>query len=133
VRYLLDTNVCVDFLNGRFPRVVERLKSSLPEDVAVSTVAVAELRYGASRSARGVENHRRLDLLLEELAALEFDLSAAVAYGRLRSELEARGTPIGPNDMLIAAQALAKKLVLVTDNVDEFRRVDGLAVENWRV
>ena len=132
MRYLLDTNVCADYLNGRFPRVAERLRSVRPQDVAVSAVAVAELRYGAAKSARPTENHRRLDLLLEELATLDFDLGAALAYGRLRSDLESRGMPIGPNDMLIAAQAIARKLVLVTENVDEFERVGELAVENWR-
>ena len=132
MRFLLDTNVCVDYLNGRFPSVVERLQSLRPDDIAVSAIAVAELRYGAAKSARPAENHRRLDLLLADLAALEFDLSAAALYGRLRSDLEAHGTPIGPNDMLIAAQALAQELILVTADLEEFRRVDGLVVESWR-
>jgi tRNA(fMet)-specific endonuclease VapC len=132
LRYLLDTNVCADYLNGRFPRVIEQLQRVRPEDVAVSAIAVAELRFGAAKSARPAENQRRLDEFLEEVSALDFDLGAAAAYGRLRSDLEARGKPIGPNDMLIAAQALAHQLVLVTDNVDGFARIDGLAVENWR-
>jgi tRNA(fMet)-specific endonuclease VapC len=73
-----------------------------------------------------------VDILVAEIPALEFDLEAAAFYGRLRARLESKGTPIGPNDTLIAAQALARSLVVVTDNVGEFGRVKGLRVENWR-
>lgn len=132
MRYLLDTNVCVDYLTGRHPSVIARLQEARPEEIAVSVIAVAELRHGAEKSERREENHRRLDLLLQDLAVFEFDLKAAAAYGRIRAELERRGTPIGPNDMLIAAQALAHALVLVTDNASEFRRVDDLRAESWR-
>ena len=133
MRFLLDTNVCVDYLNGRYPGVAKKLLGSTPDTVAVSSIAVAELRYGAEKSARPEENHRRIDLLLEGLRTLEFDLDAGAAYGRLRATLEARGTPIGPNDMLIAAQALGHDLVLVSADVAEFERVEGLRLENWRV
>ncbi|MBW3670589.1 MAG: type II toxin-antitoxin system VapC family toxin [Acidobacteria bacterium] len=132
MRYLLDTNVCVDYLNGRYPKVIERLQRTKPTEIAISAVAVAELRYGADKSARSEENHRRLDLLLEDLASLDFDLRAAAEYGSIRSELERTGTLIGPNDMLIAAQARALDVVLVTDNVNEFERVDRLRAESWR-
>jgi tRNA(fMet)-specific endonuclease VapC len=132
MRYLLDTNVCVDYLNGRYPKVIDRLQQVPPGDVLVSVIAVAELRYGADKSSRPQENHHRLDLLLEDLAALEFDLASASEYGQLRSELERTGTPIGPNDMLIAAQARAHDLILVTDNRAEFARIARLRVENWR-
>ena len=98
----------------------------------MSSIAVAELRYGAEKSARPTENHGRIDLLLEDLRTLEFDLDAGAAYGRLRTSLEARGTPIGPNDMLIAAQALAHDLVLVSADISEFERVEQLRLENWR-
>ena len=132
MRYLLDTNVCVDYLTGRHAPVVARIHGCLPSDLGLSAVVIAELRYGADRSARPKANHARIDVLVAEIPFLDFDLEAASAYGRLRSRLEAAGTPIGPNDMLIAAQALARGLVLVTDNVREFRRVRGLKVENWR-
>jgi tRNA(fMet)-specific endonuclease VapC len=132
VKYLLDTNACVDYLSGRYPSVIARLQRSGPSDLGLSTVVVAELRYGADRSARPKENHARIDVLVAEIPPVEFDLEPAGAYGRLRTRLEEKGTPIGPNDMLIAAQALARDLVLVTDNVREFRRVRGLKVENWR-
>ena len=132
MRYLLDTNVCVDYLTGRYPHVAERLQGAAPADVAVSAIAVAELRYGADKSARPDANHQALDILLGDVATLDFDREAAAAYGRLRTSLERDGTPIGPNDMLIAAQALAAQLILVTDNTGAFGRVKGLVVENWR-
>jgi tRNA(fMet)-specific endonuclease VapC len=132
MRYLLDTNVCVDYLTGRYPMVAERLCAIAPGDVTISAIAVAELRYGADKSARTKENHIALDTFLENVATLDFDRDAAACYGVLRSMLEKTGTPIGPNDMLIAAQALASNTILVTDNVSEFERVAGLTIDNWR-
>jgi tRNA(fMet)-specific endonuclease VapC len=130
--FLLDTNACVDYLTGRYPRLVARVQRSSPEDLRLSSVVVAELRYGADHSARRRTNHARVDALLDEIECLDFDLSAAATYGRVRARLEAAGTPIGPNDMLIAAHALSRGLTVVTDNVGEFGRVKGLKVENWR-
>jgi len=132
MKYLLDTNVCVDYLSGRYPSVTARLHRTSPHDVCLSSVIVAELRYGADRSRRQRENNERLDLLTAEIPCLDFDLAAARVFGRLRVALEEQGTPIGPYDMLIASQALALRLVLVTANVGEFGRVAGLGVENWR-
>jgi tRNA(fMet)-specific endonuclease VapC len=132
MRFLLDTNVCIDYLSGRFPGVAERIRRSSPQDLCISSVVVAELRYGADRSLSRQMNHRRLDLLTSEIPCMDFDLTAAAAYGRVRATLEARGRPIGANDMLIAAHALALGLVLVTDNLGEFERIEGLEVESWR-
>lgn len=132
MKYLLDTNVCVDYLNGRYPAVVARVQKSAPDDLGLSCLVVGELRYGADRSARPKANHLRIDRLVAELECLDFDPRAAAIYGRVRAGLEAAGKPIGPNDMLIAAHALSRRLVLVTDNVGEFRRVKGLKVESWR-
>jgi tRNA(fMet)-specific endonuclease VapC len=133
VGFLLDTNVCVDYFTGRYPAVAARIQRSSPEDLFLSSVSVAELRYGADRSARRRTNHTRIDALIEEIKVLDFDLGAAAAYGRLRAQLESRGTPIGPNDMLIAAHALSRELTVVTDNVAEFGRVRGLRLANWRL
>jgi tRNA(fMet)-specific endonuclease VapC len=131
VKYLLDTNVCVDYLRGRHPALVARVRRSEPDQLGLSSIVVAELRFGAERSARPKVNHARLDILVSEIPPLEFDHEAASVYGRLRGRLEVGGTLIGPNDMLIAAQALSRGLVVVTDNVGEFRRVKGLKLENW--
>jgi len=130
--FLLDTNACIDYLTGRYPRVVTRIQGSSPEDLFLSAVVVAELRYGADHSARRRSNHSRTDALVEEIEPLDFDLRAAATYGRVRAQLEAGGTPSGPNDMLIAAHALSRGLTVVTDNTAEFRRVKGLKVESWR-
>jgi len=132
VRYLLDTNVCVDYLTGRYPSVVARLRSASPDEVCTSSIVAAELRYGADRSRRSKENHAALERLFASLDTVDFDAAAAVAYGRIRTQLESSGGPIGSNDMLIAAHALALGLVLVTDNERELSRVLGLVVVNWR-
>src|SRR5579864_298724 len=97
-----------------------------PEISASAPVVVAELRYGADLSSNRLRNHRRLDVLTTEIACVDFDLQAASAYGRVRADLEAKGTPIGANDILIAAHALALGAMLVTDNLREFDRVEGL-------
>ncbi len=132
MRYLLDTNVCVDYLTGRHPSVTARLHSESPDDVCTSSIVAAELRYGADRSRRRAENHAALDRLFAGLTAIDFDFDAARAYGRVRAALEEAGGPIGPNDMLIAAHALARGLALVTDNERELSLVAGLVVVNWR-
>jgi len=132
LKYLLDTNVCVDYLTKRFARVIERIQEASPEDLATSSVVAAELRYGADKSQHPARNHARLDILLGELRCLDFDLAAARSYGALRVALERRSRPIGAHDMLIAAHALASGLILVTDNVGEFGRVPRLSCENWR-
>jgi tRNA(fMet)-specific endonuclease VapC len=130
--FLLDTNACIDYFTARHPKVVARIQGSSPDDLFVSAVVVAELRYGADHSARRRANHARIDALVEEIEPLDFDLRAAATYGRVRAQLEAGGTPIGPNDMLIAAHALSRGLTVITDNAAEFKRVKGLKVENWR-
>ncbi|HEV2843985.1 MAG TPA: type II toxin-antitoxin system VapC family toxin [Thermoanaerobaculia bacterium] len=132
MRYLLDTNVWVDYLRQRSARVISRVRSSDPDDLALSSVVLAELRYGAERSQRSDRNHAQLDILVRDVPLLDFDASAAGAFGRLRTALEVQGAVIGPYDMMIAAQALSQKLVLVTDNQDEFCRVPSLRLENWR-
>ena len=132
MKYLLDTNVWVDYLNGRHPNVTRRIQLCLPQDLCLNSIIVAELRYGADKSERKLENHARLDVLLAEIQCLDFDQQAAAAFGLIRAALEEAACVIGPYDMLIAAQALSRRLVLVTDNVREFSRVEGLEFENWR-
>lgn len=132
MRYLLDTNVCVDYLNGRYPTVTMAIQKCAPDDLCVSSVAVAELRYGAEKSVHRKRNHARLDVFLAEIPCVDFDRNAASVYGRVRAALEKRGALIGPYDLQIAAHALALGLVLVSDNVREFRRVRALKIENWR-
>jgi tRNA(fMet)-specific endonuclease VapC len=132
MKYLLDTNVCVDYLTGRFPQVVRRIQRSAPEDLCLSSIVIAELRYGADKSGKPGRNHQLLDVMTGEIPARDFDSAAASVYGKVRATLEKKGRPIGPNDMLVAAHALSLGLVLVSDNVTEFKRVAGLKLENWR-
>ena len=132
MKYLLDTNVWIDYLTARHPSVVTRIRESPPDDLGLSSVVLAELRYGAEKSQRKKANHGLLDILAQEVNALDFDDRAAAAYGAMRTSLESRGRPLGAYDMMIAAQALSLGLILVTDNEREFKSVKSLAIENWR-
>ncbi len=131
MRYLLDTTICIYALRHRPPEVLERLQEVGKAAVAVSVITVLELRQGAEKSQQPASNHARLDLFLGPMRVLPFDEEAALAGARLRAELERQGRPIGDLDSLIAAQALARDMVLVSNNLREFERVPGLATENW--
>ncbi len=131
MKYLLDTNICVYLLRRLSPGVRERFETHPIEDVAISAITVAELQYGVSKSRAAVENQEALTEFLLPLTILPFDESAAVSFGAIRASLERQGQPIGPYDMLIAAQAVARGLTLVTNNTREFARVPRLTVEDW--
>lgn len=128
--YLLDTNILVAYGEQRH-EVEERLSRLPATDVLLSSVVLAEIEYGIAKSTQPERNRRFYDVLLHGFEVLEFGESAAKHYGPLRADLERRGQIIGPNDLMIAAQALASGAVLVTDNVGEFSRVGGLLLENW--
>lgn len=132
MKYLLDTNVWIDYLTGRYPTVVTSIQESQPDELCLSSVVMAELRYGAEKSRRKRFNHRLLDTLAQEVRCVDFDVNAATTYGEVRTALEKRGKPLGAYDMLIAAHALSLGLILITDNEREFGQVRSLAVENWR-
>ena len=129
--YLVDTKACIKVLNGSSAPLVASLRSHAPSEIRVSSVTRAELLYGARRSARVAENLRLLASFFAPIVALPFDDACAEEYGALRATLAAAGRPIGPNDLLIAATALAHDLTLVTHNVREFSRVAGLKIEDW--
>jgi len=129
--YLLDTNVCVIFLNARDVRLRKRMERSAPDELRLCSVVKAELMYGARHSARVSENLARLVEFFAPFESIAFDDDAAAHYAALRVLLQRAGTPIGANDMMIAAIALANDLTLVTRNQDEFLRVPGLRVESW--
>ena len=131
MKWLLDTNTCIGFLSARAPLVEERLRRARPSDVALCSIVKAELLFGARNSARTAENLARLATFFGPLRSLPFDDRAAEQAGLVRFALGSVGTPIGPNDLLIAAIALSRGLVLVTHNVKEFERVPGLRVEDW--
>jgi tRNA(fMet)-specific endonuclease VapC len=128
---LLDTNVCIAYLNGTDERVRARLTAISPQDVVLCSVVKAELLFGARKSQRVEENLRRLEIFFGSLNSLPFDDRAASHYGIIRAQLEAAGTPIGANDLLIASIALGSDLTLATRNVGEFRRLAGLRADEW--
>lgn len=129
--YLLDANVCIGLLTGRAPKIAQRLRFVSPVEIRLCSVVKAELLFGARRSARPAENLRLLLDFFEPFTSLAFDDRCAERYGVIRAELERDGRPIGPNDLMIAAIALAHDATLVTRNLDEFGRVVGLRLENW--
>jgi tRNA(fMet)-specific endonuclease VapC len=128
---MLDTNICIYLIKQKPIQVVERLKSYEAGDVAVSSISVAELQYGACKSSRPDQNQIALAEFLLPLEVVSFDEIAASHYGDIRSHLEKRGNIIGSMDMLIAAHARSLSLTLITNNLRESQRVPGLRTENW--
>jgi tRNA(fMet)-specific endonuclease VapC len=131
VTWLLDTNACIGFLSGRAQRVLARIREADPADLRLCSIVKAELLFGARKSARPSENLARLGAFFAPFQSLPLDDRAADHAGRIRAALQADGTPIGPNDLLIASIALAQDLTLVTHNLSEFGRVQGLRIEDW--
>lgn len=131
MRYLLDTNICIYLIKKQPVRVIERFQTLALGDVGVSAITVAELEYGAAKSAFPDRNRLALVSFLAPLEILAFSDADAIVHGQIRADLEAGGTPIGAYDLLIGAQALAQGLTLVTNNEREFKRIPGLNVENW--
>jgi len=131
--YMLDTDICIYIIKRKPLRVLERLESIQPDQLSMSAITFAELMNGAKKSQRVEANVSRLNALGEILEICSFDQQAAVAYGDVRSSLEKRGEVIGPHDLLIAAHALSLDRTLVTNNEREFKRIEGLKVDNWAV
>jgi len=131
--YLLDTNTCIQFLRNRDSAVKRKMAAVDYEDVVLCAVVKAELYYGAQRSPQPDHSLAMLREFFAGFISLPFDDPAAEEYGRLRAQLSKRGTLIGPNDLMIAAIALANKATLVTHNTREFSRVEGLRLEDWEV
>lgn len=131
--YLLDTNACIRILRGSSATLVERVSQHAPQEICLCSIVKAELVYGAYRSARPAENMRLLTRFFEPYESLPFDDPCIDAYGRIRSDLERARLVIGPNDLIIAATAVANKVTLVSANTREFVRVTGLAFENWEL
>jgi len=131
MRYMLDTNICIDLIKRRPPQMFRRFHSLNVGDVGISTITLAELRYGVAKSQAAEKNAQALAEFILPLEIADFDENAASAYGPVRAQLEKSGTPIGPLDTQIGAHALSLDIILVTTNTGEFRRIKGLRVENW--
>jgi tRNA(fMet)-specific endonuclease VapC len=131
--YLLDTNAVIMLISRKSEILVDRVLAAEPGTIAISSVVVHELFYGAYKSSRIEHNLETLRLLLADFPVIELDYNDATVSGSIRATLAAKGTPIGPYDVLIAGQAKARSLTLVTNNRKEFERVNGLEVEDWSV
>lgn len=130
MRYLLDANAIIALLNDTTSPIARRVRRHAPRDFGVSAVVIHELYYGAFKSQRVEQNVARVDGL--QFSVVEFDEEDARQAGQIRAHLASKGTPIGPYDVLIAGQARARELTLVTHNTSEFQRVPGLTVEDWK-
>lgn len=131
MKYLLDTNICIYIIKTSPPSVIEKFHSLKVGDIGVSSITLAELEYGVSKSAYKAKNQEALNQFIIPLEVLSFDCLAAKSYGEIRSALEQRGKTIGSMDMMIAAHALSQDIILVTNDEKEFSRIHGLKVENW--
>jgi tRNA(fMet)-specific endonuclease VapC len=131
MRFMLDTDSCIALIKRKPAKMLDKLTSHAPGDVGLSTVTLAELRYGVAKSAQKETNAPALDEFLLPFEVADFEETAADAYGEVRAALEKAGTPIGLLDIQIGAHALSLGAVLVTHNTREFCRIPGLAVEDW--
>ncbi len=131
MRYLLDTNTCIAAMRSH-STVVEHLTKVAPCECAVSSITRFELLTGVEKCFHPVEERAKVETLLQAVTELAFDSTSAHSAARIRGNLETQGMPIGPYDLLLAGQAVANGLILVTNNVQEFSRVDGLQIEDWQ-
>ena len=129
-RYMLDTNIISDLVRKPQGKAAKRIARVGEDNICTSVIVAAELRYGCAKSG-SKRLLKAVEDLLDEITVLPFDVPADAEYGAIRSDLEAAGTPIGSNDLLIAAHACATGATIVTANANEFKRIRGLKVENW--
>lgn len=133
MKYMLDTNICIYAIKHRPSAVIQNFMKHDPDEMCISSITYGELMHGVEKSQATERNRVAMTLFLSPITILEFDSRAAEEYGKVRTCLERKGTPIGPMDMLIAGHARAKGLVLVTNNTREFFRVEDLKVEDWTI
>ena len=129
--YMLDTNICIYAIKHKPEKVFQELQKHDPSEICISSITYAELVHGVEKSAAVERNRLALSMLLANIEILDFDVDAANCYGKIRADLEKRGTPIGPLDMMIAGHAQSLGYTVVTNNVKEFSRVINLEIENW--
>ena len=131
MRYMLDTNICIYVIKHKPEKVFRKIQTIHPEDVCISSVTYAELVHGVEKSAAVEKNRLALSMLLANMEILDFDAQAADCYGKIRADLEKKGRPIGPLDMMIAGHGQSLGYTVVTNNVKEFSGVSVLRIENW--
>lgn len=131
MRFCLDTDTCINAMKGRCPGMATRFEQCNPEDFGIPAIVRAELLLGVLKSGHSERTRNIVEAFLSPYELIPFERTAAQKYADIRHDLESKGTPIGPNDLIIAATARARNLILVTHNTDEFSRVPGLATEDW--
>ena len=131
MKYMLDTNVCIDYLRGNNKGIVERIVACNNNEMCISSITLSELLFGINRSSNPQKNRSALYMLLTKIDVIDYGSEASEHYGIIRNDLVKRGLVIGSLDMLIAAHAVSADLILVTHNTSEFSRVNGLRIENW--
>lgn len=129
--YMLDTDICIYIIKKRPKEILDRFQAVDKSEIYISIITYAELQFGVERSSSKKLNQGILDEFISRLTVLFWDMEAARQYGKIRSYLEGKGTPIGNMDLMIAAHALSKSFTLVTNNLREFERVPNLEAENW--
>ena len=133
MRYMLDTNICIYAIKHKPEKVFRELQKHKPSELCISSVTYAELIHGVFESASVEKNRLALSLMLSRIEILDFDVNAANCYGKIRATLEKKGMPIGPLDMMIAGHALSLNYTVVTNNTNEFARIENLKLENWAI
>ena len=133
MKYMLDTNICIYAIKNKPPEVIKNFLAHNPDDICISSITYAELMHGVEKSQAVERNRMAITLFLSSISILPFGAQAAEEYGKVRADLEKRGTPIGPMDELIAGHARSEHLILVTNNTREFFRVPDLEVEDWTI
>ena len=131
IQYMLDTNICIYIIKKKPENVLDRFRQTQVSDIGISSITLSELEYGVMKSTRPEQNKLALAQFIAPMEISAYDDVAAQHYGKIRANLERRGTPIGSLDMLIAAHALSLKSVLITNNESEFKRVSNLKIGNW--
>jgi tRNA(fMet)-specific endonuclease VapC len=131
MNYLLDTNICIYIIKKKPAEVFEKFKTLTIGDVGISSITLAELQFGIEKSSNPEKNREALEKFLTPIEILDYGYEATVEYGKIRTELEKKGIPIGPLDMLIASHAKSLGVILVTNNEREFMRIVDLKIENW--
>lgn len=131
--YILDTNICIFAIKGNNKHLLDKLHSNLDKNIYISSLTIAELEYGVSNSMYPEENRVSLLKFLTIFEVLNFDDNDAIEYGKIKTDLKKKGKIIGSIDLLLAAQAVSKNFILVTNNVKEFKSVNNLIIEDWSI
>ena len=133
MKYFLDTNIIIYFIKGQFPAIKEHFRGTPMQSIVIPSVVIAEIEYGARKSINYEKTISIYKKFTDNFIKVPFTLEAAIAYGKIRSDLERQGQPIGANDLFIASTVLSEGGILVTHNLREFSRIRGLKLEDWTI